>query len=310
VVAPELEAYRLLTGDAEDVPGLDVERYGSVLFMQVTQERESLSERFRQYAQWYREVLEIESVYVKRNIRRRSGGASVWPVGAGDDDTGAELIQGKPTPEEIGIREGRLRFLIRPQERHSVGLFLDHRDNRARILEMSEGKTVLNLFAYTCGFSLAAAVGGARSTVSVDLSSKHLEWGKSNFAMNGQTAEGHEFVQLDVFRYLERAAEQGRQFDLIVIDPPSFAHGRRRGQDFSVARDLEVVVGASLGLLSPHGVMMVSTNLRRMSMSAFKERIKEGVRGRRHRIVGTPPLPLDFAIDADHAKTVFIQFDP
>ena len=100
-----------------------------------------------------------------------------------------------------------------------MGLFLDQRDNRRRIRAQARGKDVLNLFAYTCGFSVAAAAGGAASTVSVDLSPKALEWGRANFALSHLDPSDHQFIKSDAFDYLRRAARQGKRFDIIILDP-------------------------------------------------------------------------------------------
>jgi len=210
-------------------------------------------------------------------------------------------------PEDLEISECGLKYLVRPLVGSSAGLFLDHRDNRSRIRSMAEGKTVLNLFAYTCGFSVAAAAGGAGRTVSVDLSDKNLEWGLDNFRLNGLDPTRHEFIRADAAEYLRRAEKLGERFDLIILDPPTFAHGRKRGRSFSVARDLGDLVRASLGRLEPGGVMMILTNYRRMSVTSLREQVKRCAGRRRFRIIATPRLPADFAVDPDHAKTIFVR---
>jgi len=309
LVDPTVNASRLLTGDFEDVPGLVAERYGQVVIMQLLQERQALTDALPDIARWYRDTLHVQAVYLKRSIRRGKDGTGPTIHREPADLATAELLYGKPVPDEIEIHEGDLRFTVRPRDPLSVGLFLDHRDNRRRVRELAEGKDVLNLFAYTCGFSLAAALGGATSTVSVDLSPKHLDWGRANFALNGVKENGHHFVQADAFQFLERAQQNGQTFDLVILDPPSFAHGRKRGQDFSVARDLPALVRASLAVLRPECVMIVSTNLRRMPLSALKECVKRGAGRRRARALDAPSLPVDFAVDPDHAKTVFVQVE-
>jgi 23S rRNA (cytosine1962-C5)-methyltransferase len=174
---------------------------------------------------------------------------------------------------------------------------------------MGEGKDVLNLFAYTCSFSVAAAAGGANSTVSVDLSPKHLEWGRGNFVLNGLELSNHQFIRSDAFDYLRRAERQGKQFDLILLDPPSFAHGRRRGRSFSIARDLADLVAASVKVLRHGGVLMVSTNYRQLSWQSFRGCLARGAGRRKQKLIDTPPLPLDFTSDPHHAKTMFVRFD-
>jgi len=107
--------------------------------------------------------------------------------------------------EEYAVLENGIRFLVRPHDGHSTGLFLEHRDNRKRVRRLAAGRNMLNAFAYTCGFSVAAALGGAAGTVSVDVSKKYLEWGKCNFAANELNLADHRFICSDIFDYYRRA---------------------------------------------------------------------------------------------------------
>lgn len=298
-------SYRLLSGHVEDVPGLTAERFGDVVVLELSEVKPGAAEAVAQAARWYRATLGVKSVHVRVTARASSEVADVltrrWPP--------HKAVAGNDAPEELVVAEGSMKFLVRPWEGGAAGLYLDHRDNRARLRAMSAGKDVLNLFAYTCGFSVAAALGGATTTTSVDLAQPALDWGRRNFELNGLSPDPHEFVQSDALSYFKRARKQQREFDLIIIDPPSFAHGRRRGQDFSVARDLPELVREAASILRTGGVVMISTNLRKLSYSALRKHIKEGATGRRHRFTDKPDLPGDFAVDPDHAKTMFVQFD-
>ncbi len=302
VLEPDTDAYRLLTGDAEDLKGLVAERYGPIAVLQVRGENPALTESVKEAARWYKRMLGVQAVYVK-DFRKQRGRLTDGIVMRSE---GAKPLVGKAAADEIEILERGLKFAIRPHEGSLTGLFLDQRDNRTRVRDRADGRDVLNLFAYTCGFSVAAAVGGAAATVSVDLSSKHLEWGKVNFALNNLDLENHEFIRSDAGDYLKRAKRQGKEFDLIIIDAPTFAHGRRRKQSFSIARDLPALVGEAAELLRPGGEMLISTNNRGLSMRRFKELVKEGAETRNYRITATPSLPADFAVDPDHAKAIFV----
>jgi 23S rRNA (cytosine1962-C5)-methyltransferase len=250
-------------------------------------------------------MLGVRSVYVKRFVKDRT---------AADVDLRESLFSptpliGEPAPPQVEVHEHGLLFAIRPYDGFSVGLFPDQRDNRKRIREMAAGKEVLNLFAYTCGFSAAAAAGGAKSVTSVDLSPKHLEWGKVNVKLNTLDASAHEFVAADAMDYLGRAAKHERRFDIIVIDAPTFAHGRKAGKDFSMERDLPALVAATAKVLRKAGTMMVSTNNRKLSHKSLREKIRQGASRRRVEFTDTPPLPLDYAVDPDHAKTIFARLE-
>ena len=305
----DTNAFRLFTGYAEGIKGVTAERYGDVLIL-VLHEGHGVGESLLlQMARWYRKSLGIKSAVAKYVPRSRESAASAdrSNVDQPDGQTPPRVILGTGVPERIEILEAGLRFQIRPFET-SVGLFLDQRDNRRRIRELAQGKTVLNLFAHTCGFSVAAAVGGATRTVSVDISQGLLDWGRENFALNGVSTADHEFIRCEAVEFCKRAKRLGHSFDVIVLDPPTFAHGRKRGRFFSVDRDLGPLVATAAHLLNRDGIMMVSVNRRGLSANWLRDQVKKAVRGRRVRILATPPLPDDFAVDPGHAKSILVRF--
>ncbi|MBU0716878.1 MAG: class I SAM-dependent methyltransferase [Planctomycetes bacterium] len=305
IARADTDSYRLLTGRYEGVRGLVAERYGDVVILQVLEEYAKLVSSLRAIAQWYQRMLGVQAVYVKRFAKDRDGANESTHGRAGL----SRLLVGRPAPFEITITEHELRYRIRPDDGLAVGLFPDQRENRRRVRDSAKGREVLNLFAYTCGFSVAAAAGGAGSTTSVDLSQKHLDWGQANFTLNDLDPADHEFVRSDAAGYLKRAQRDGRQFDLAILDPPSFAHGRKRGQSFSIAKDLPGLVAAVVALLRRDGVLMVSTNYRRMSLRQFCDLVKAGAGQRRSEVIATPALPPDFAVDPDHAKSILLQLE-
>lgn len=299
----ETDAFRLLSGPAEDLPGLNAEKYGDVIVLQVLEDSPEVARVLRPVAEYLRRMLDARSVYVKRFAKDRGG----VTTDASDGAFSAAPLIGAPAPAHFAIREKALRFMIRPYDGNSVGLFLDQRENRARIKSRAAGKTVLNLFAYTCGFSVAAAAGGAAKVTSVDLSPRSLEWGKQNFSLNGLDPSLHEFVAADAMDYLGRAASHERQFDVVIADAPTFAHGRKSGRHFSIASHLTDLVAAAAAVTKPGGTLLLSTNNRRLTWRAFRERAQAGLRQRKGKIVDTPDLPLDYAVDPDHAKTVVVS---
>lgn len=310
----DTDAFRLLSGDQEDVKGLIVEKFGNVIVIQMADLSPKLSTTIKDIARWYQKLFEVQAVYVwdrSKQHPRAAGDKKSRSIKSPREDITGSTIFGHPIDSQIHIREFDLKFLIRLDEGPAVGLFLDHRTNRQRIRSMSKGLNVLNLFAYTCGFSVSAAAGGANKTVSVDLSAKMLDWGKQNFERNSLPLEPHQFFVSDAAEFLKRARRQEMHFDLIILDPPSFAHGRKRKQDFSVSRDLSDLIAASASVLNPDGVMMIATNYRRMSNKGLRERIHRGahIAGRRYKVMDVPGLPTDFDIDPDHAKTIFVKFD-
>jgi 23S rRNA (cytosine1962-C5)-methyltransferase len=195
------------------------------------------------------------------------------------------------------INENALDFEISFRSGYSQGLFLDQRDNRAKVRELcGPGQSFLNLFSYTCAFSVAAAAAGALSS-SVDLAGPALEWGKRNFVHNGIDPTAHYFTKGDALEWLAVFAKKGRTFDGIVLDPPTFS--RNKGKLWKVEEHFETMVEAAARVLAPGGWMLCSTNCRRLPHWRFDEQIHIGFAeaGRRCE-VDWGGMPLDFTGDA------------
>ncbi len=199
-----------------------------------------------QVEQEVREALEPTELFLKD---RRPGGQY--------------QAMGSPS-HEFEVGEGGLRFLVNLTDYHDSGLFLDHRDTRALVRERASGKRVLNLFCYTGSFSVYAAAGGARATVSVDLSNTYLEWSERNFRLNGLDLESNRLERADVLAWLE---EGHGLFDLIVCDPPTFSNSKKMSGHFDVAEHHPVLIRACLERLTPDGELLFSTNHQRFSLS-------------------------------------------
>ncbi len=303
---PHTTAVRLLNGAADGAPGLSVEKLNDVVVLQVLEGHSELDEPgLTRIAAWYRERLGLRAVYAKHFAR----GRSMLPEGADPRLHDPVPLAGEAVEPELTVLENGLNFVVRPYDGYSVGLFLDQRDNRRRIRELAAGRRVLNLFAYTCGFSVAAAAGGADETVSVDLSVRHLEWGKQNFAANGINLDRHIFIRSDASSYLGRSARQERAFDLIVLDPPTFARMKKPRRTFTIGTGLRPILSEALAVLKPGGQLLVSTNSREHSARWLHTQVAEAAGGRRFDVVDAPPLPADFASDPDYAKSLIVRFD-
>ncbi len=186
---------------------------------------------------------------------------------------------GEPVDAPFTARENGLFYRIDFQAGYSQGIFLDQRDNRLALRgRMRPGGAVLNCFAYTCAFSVAAAAAGAR-TASVDLSRRSLDWGKENFRLNGLDPDaGHDFLAGDTFEWMRRLARQGRRFDGVVLDPPTFSRDRK-GKVFRVEDDLGVLVSLAAPLLVPGGWMLCSSNARTLTADGFRRTVAGGLPG-------------------------------
>jgi len=164
------------------------------------------------------------------------------------------------------VQEGDCRFYVNLTDYLDSGLFLDHRPIRKDIGQWTKNKDFLNLFSYTCTASIHAAVGGARSTTSVDMSQTYLNWGRKNLAVNVLADTHHEFIQADCTKWLEQAQTDKARYDLIFMDPPSFSNSKRMMDVFDVQRDHVSLIKCAMGLLRPGGTLVFSNNLRRFKM--------------------------------------------
>ena len=198
--------------------------------------------------------------------------------------------------EPFTVRENGLAYRLDLGGGYSQGIFLDQRENRLTLRRrMRPGLEVLNCFAYTCAFSVAAAAGGA-GTTSVDLSRRSLDWGKENFRLNGLAVDDgeHHFLAGDVFEWLRRLARQGRRFDVVVLDPPTFSRDRK-GRVFRVGDDFGELAALAAPLLTPEGGLLCSSNARGLTPIGFRQMILAGLPltpgGWR---VSPAPMPPDF----------------
>jgi 23S rRNA (guanine2445-N2)-methyltransferase / 23S rRNA (guanine2069-N7)-methyltransferase len=166
------------------------------------------------------------------------------------------------------IEEGGCRLLVNFEDYLDTGLFLDHRPIRLLIQQQAKDKRFLNLFAYTGSATVHAAVGGAKTTTSVDMSNTYINWAKNNMALNSTLGE-HEFIQADCLEWLANEAQQRvRLYDLIFLDPPTFSNSKRMEAVFDIQNDHVALINNALALLAPEGVLYFSTNFRRFKLDA------------------------------------------
>lgn len=300
------DALRILNGEADGIPGLVVEKLGPVLIAQLYEERLTLGEETAgQLAEELHRRLRTKAVYRKRFLRERG---HVPPEVTAAHKNPRPWI-GEATEPELAVREHGLQFLIRPYDGFACGLFLDHRENRRRIRELAAGKRVLNTFAYTCGFSVAAAAGGATHVASVDAYKRYLEWGKRNFQINGLDQAPHRFYCSDMFGFYKRARRQGLRYDLIILDPPTFSRQSKPQRVFVLGEQLERLCAETAELLNNGGLLLAATNDRGIHIRRLEQAVTTAAVGRRATIVERPPLPADFAGDPDYSKVIIARLD-
>jgi 23S rRNA (guanine2069-N7)-methyltransferase / 23S rRNA (guanine2445-N2)-methyltransferase len=164
------------------------------------------------------------------------------------------------------VREDGCTFLVNFEDYLDTGLFLDHRLTRAMVSSLAKGRHFLNLFAYTGSASVYAAKGGAVSTTTVDMSRTYLDWAQRNMALNGFRGSEHRYIQTDCLAWLDMPETARQTYGLIFLDPPTFSTSKRMSGTFDVQRDHAALITQALRRLSPDGVLIFSTNLRRFKL--------------------------------------------
>ena len=309
-------AYRLIHGASDGWPGWYVDRLGDYLLAQGAQ---PLTAETRRRLDELAEASSALGVYHKHlePSPGRSEPAQASP----------RLVRGASAPNSFPILENGLQFELSFAEGYSVGLFLDQRDNRRRLLTGHIGAgfrlvesppqhrppEVLNTFAYTCGFSVCAAKAGARTT-SLDLSKKYLAWGKRNFRLNEIDPTDHDFIFGDVFDWLKRWQKKGRQFDVVLLDPPTFSRSKESGA-FRAQKDYATLVNAALPSLRPGGVLFASCNTAGWPPEAFLAGIRQSLPAASRGILRLQyfPQPPDFPVsraEPAYFKSVWLRLLP
>ena len=205
------------------------------------------------------EVLGVsdEAVALKHRVRQRVGKVLEQQYQA-TGRAGQDLI----------VREGPARFIVNLDAYLDTGLFLDHRISRESVRERAHNKRFLNLFAYTASFSVHAALGGAASSVSVDLSNTYCDWARRNLTLNGVDGTRHIVTRADVLVWLKDEVARRAQYDLIVLDPPSFSNSKKMVDVLDVQRDHVQLIDWCMSLLSDSGELLFSNNLRSFMLDA------------------------------------------
>jgi 23S rRNA G2069 N7-methylase RlmK/C1962 C5-methylase RlmI len=186
------------------------------------------------------------------------------------------------------VHEYGAQLIVNLHDYLDTGLFLDHKITRRKLGELAQGRDFLNLFAYTGSATVHAALGGAKSTTTVDMSNTYLEWAKENMKLNGQVGRQHQYIQADCLQWLAKA---NGSYDLIFIDPPTFSNSKRMEQSFDVQRDHVTLMRDLKRLLSAEGTIVFSNNKRhfKMDLEALEEI------GLTAKNISDKTLPLDFA---------------
>jgi 23S rRNA (cytosine1962-C5)-methyltransferase len=258
----------------EELPGVTVDVFGPVAVVSLY--REAAAEEEAALAVALAAAHPLEAVYVKRRPREaRTSGQQVA------DAAPVAPLWGQPV-EALVAEEAGARFEIRPANGLSVGLYLDARDARAWVRAQAQGRRVLNTFSYTCGFGVAARLGGAARAVNIDASRKVLDWGERNLALNALPAERDDFLSGDAFDWLARMAKRGQGFELVILDPPGFA--TTKASRFSAQKDYHRLVAAAAAVVE-RGLVLAMCNVEALSMADVHAHVTRGLASRRFEVV-------------------------
>lgn len=284
-------AFRLFNQEGDGFGGLTVDLYGDYAVFSwynsyVYQIRQTISEAFRQV---FPEVL---GAYEKIRFK-------------GLDYESAH-VYGQEAPDFFTVLENGVLYQVFMNDGLMTGIFLDQHEVRGSLVDgLAMGKSLLNMFSYTAAFSVAAAMGGASQTTSVDLAKRSREMSQAHFQANGLSTDEHRFIVMDVFEYFKYAKRKDLTYDVIVLDPPSFA--RNKKQTFSVAKDYHKLISQSLEILNPGGIIIASTNAANVSRQKFTEQIDKGFAGRSYQILNKYGLPADFAYNKKDESSNYLK---
>lgn len=261
----DTDSFRWIHGEGDGLPGVVVDLYAGHAVLKLysaglTPYRHLIVEALR------RAHPALEGVIGRDEVARDDGE---------DEERGSgKMLLGSKAPERIRIRERGAQFLVDAYRGQKTGFFLDQRENRFLIRRLAKGRDVLNCFCFTGGFSVNAALGGARSVFSVDQDADAIALARENFSENGLPPEKHDFLAADVFSLLSSFKEEGRTFDLVILDPPAFAKSQRAVQ--AAIDGYASLNRQALAVLRKGGLLATASCSARVSPAEFFGAIKEG----------------------------------
>ncbi|MBX3221019.1 MAG: class I SAM-dependent methyltransferase [Labilithrix sp.] len=279
-------AFRLVNEEGDALPGLAVDVYGEHLVAQIYVSEEWEKPGRRERLLDALDALGFDGVYLKLRPKQ----ANVLVDTRRDDLAPSAPVRGTAAPGELVVYEEGAPFAVRLGDGLSTGIFLDQRLNRRAVRESARGAVVANLFSYTCAFSVVAALGGARRTVSVDASLAALERGRAGFKLAGlELGRDHTFAGEDAFTWLAKAAKRDERFDLVIVDPPSYSSTKKRR--FVAESDYDELVALAAAVVAPGGRILACCNHRGMARQKLRRLVHEGARAAGREAVQLKDLP-------------------
>jgi 23S rRNA (cytosine1962-C5)-methyltransferase len=291
-----ITAQRLVHAESDGLPGLVIDRYADWLVCQIST---AGAERWKaEIAAALVEIAPCAGIYERSDVDARKKEGLAPAIG---------VLAGAEPPPLVEVSEHGMRLLVDVHKGHKTGFYLDQRDNRGRVRGLAAGRTVLDCFAYTGGFGLSALIGGATHVTQVDASAPALALATRNTALNDIASDRLTQVTDDVFQVLRRYRDEGRQFELIVLDPPKFADTRARVQ--RAARGYKDINLLAFKLLAPGGLLCTFSCSGAIDAPLFQKIVADAAldAGRDARIVGHLSQPADHPVALPFPEAAYLK---
>ena len=294
-------AYRLVNAEGDGLPGLTVDRYGDFLMVQLYSE--AWRPHLKQVTAVLQNLLNPVGIYEKtrpRNTRELEA--------LSDSKSYGKLLTGRPAPSRLEVTENGLTFLVSLEQGLNTGLFLDQRNNRRELMERVAGGRLLNLFSYTGAFSVAAAAAGADKVTSVDVSPGYTAWARDNFSANRLNPKRHEFPVGDCREIMEELTRQGRRFETVLMDPPSFS--TTRNGRFTTRGGTSAIVAAAAALVADGGLLITSSNHQKTDLPDYLKELRRGAlqAGCDLRVISVAGQPEDFPCPVTFPEGRYLKY--
>lgn len=293
-------AFRVFNGEGDGIGGLTIDYYDG--YYVINWYSEGIYHFKESVIQSLTNLVNFKGLYEKKRF-------AIKGTYIEDDD----FIAGEQPTFPLIVKENGMNFAIYLNDGAMVGVFLDQRDVRKTIRDQfAKGKRVLNTFSYTGAFSVAAALGGATKTTSVDLANRSKSKTIEQFSVNSIDYESHEIIVEDVFNYFKYAVRKKLTFEMVILDPPSFARSKKH--TFSAGKDYPDLLAQAIQITEKNGIIVASSNCSTFSMKRFKSFIEKAFRetGEEYKILEEFGLPKDFKTikefeEGNYLKVVIIE---
>ncbi|HDR7768921.1 50S rRNA methyltransferase [Bacillus cereus] len=293
-------AFRALNGEGDGLGGLIIDYYDG--YYVVSWYSEGIYTFRDEIIAALQKVANFKGIYEKKRFDTK-----------GKYIEGDDFVAGERGEFPLIVKENGVNFAVYLNDGAMVGVFLDQRNVRKQIRDKyAKGRTMLNMFSYTGAFSVFAALGGASKTTSVDLANRSLSKTIEQFSVNEVDYEAQDIIVEDVFLYFKYAAKKKMKFDMVVLDPPSFARSKK--YTFSAAKDYKNLLKETIAITENNGIIVASTNCSAFDMKKFKGFIDTAFKemNGKYKILEEHSLPEDFRTidqfkEGDYLKVVFIE---